>query len=120
MLNKHCDLRIVKVREIDHIETPWNMHYHVYEDLAGRFYHDADDDTDQVILSSAATVEEALADLREYIEMLSVKAYFIADDNGVLYAHDIEPRAKAQAILDDILTAHPEYEDFGLEVLEEV
>lgn len=45
------------------------------------------------------------------------KTYFIADDNGTIYAHDIDSLAKAESTLSDILTAHPEYEDLGLEVL---
>lgn len=46
-----------------------------------------------------------------------IKTYFIADDNGTIYAHDIDTAAKAESTLADILTAHPEYEGLGLEVL---
>lgn len=45
------------------------------------------------------------------------KTYFIADNNGTIYAHDINTAAKAESTLADILTAHPEYEGLGLEVL---
>lgn len=47
------------------------------------------------------------------------KMYFIADDNGTLYAHDIQSKAKAEAVLDDILSEHPEYAELNLEVLGE-
>ena len=43
--------------------------------------------------------------------------WFIADDNGDVYAHDICDEMKAKMILDDLLTAHPEYEELNLEVL---
>ena len=43
--------------------------------------------------------------------------YYIADDNGVVYAHDIQSEQAARSTLDDILTAHPEYADMNLEVL---
>lgn len=70
-VNKHCDLRSISVRAIDYMETPWNLHYQVYEDIKGRFYYDADDGSDQVILSKAETLEEALEDLKEYIAVMS-------------------------------------------------
>lgn len=44
--------------------------------------------------------------------------YFIADENGVLYAHDIRTETAAELILADILTAHPEYRDLGVEIIE--
>ena len=34
-----------------------------------------------------------------------MKTYFIADDNGNIYAHDIQTKAKAEAILADLVTA---------------
>ena len=34
-----------------------------------------------------------------------MKTYFIADDNGTIYAHDIQSREKAEAILVDTISA---------------
>lgn len=34
-----------------------------------------------------------------------MKTYFIADDNGTIYAHDIQSREKAEAILADAISA---------------
>ena len=34
-----------------------------------------------------------------------MKTYFIADDNGTIYAHDIQSREKAEAILADTISA---------------
>lgn len=45
--------------------------------------------------------------------------YFIADDYGNIYAHDIRSRGKARAILASILEQHPEYKANNLEVLDD-
>lgn len=43
--------------------------------------------------------------------------WFIADDKGDVYAHDIASEDKANAILHDLLATHPEYEELNIEVL---
>lgn len=43
--------------------------------------------------------------------------WFIADDNGDVYAHDIASEATANAMLHDILVTHPEYEELNIEVM---
>lgn len=45
--------------------------------------------------------------------------WYIADDNGTVYAHDITSEDKANAILHDLLATHPEYEELNIEVLRE-
>lgn len=46
-----------------------------------------------------------------------MKTYFIADDNGTVYAHDIRSEYEADCILDAILKEHPEYKGLNLEIL---
>lgn len=45
--------------------------------------------------------------------------FYIADDNGTVYAHDIDSRMKAELTLADILAEHPEYEELNIEVLDD-
>lgn len=47
-----------------------------------------------------------------------IKKYFIADDNGHIYAHDITSETKAHMLLDEYKAKNPKVE--GIEVLEHV
>lgn len=48
-----------------------------------------------------------------------MKTWFIADDNGDVYAHDIQTETAAQLILADILAKNPTTLEKGIEVLEQ-
>ena len=43
--------------------------------------------------------------------------YFIANDNGVILAHDIDSKAKAEMILSDYLTDNPNDASSGWEII---
>ena len=47
-----------------------------------------------------------------------MKTYFIADDDGHIYAHDIKSEIKANILLSEYKAKNPKVE--GLEVLEHV
>lgn len=50
-----------------------------------------------------------------------MKTYFIADNNGTIYAHDIQSKAKAELLLHDIIADMGEDKaaELELEVLED-
>lgn len=71
LMQKHYDRKVVKVREIDCVESPWGAHYSIYEDRYGRMYHDEDDGSDQIVRTNAETLQDALNDLAAYFRAVS-------------------------------------------------
>ena len=72
---------------------------------------------DRITLSTAVKLAKALGVTAEDL-MEDNMTYFIADNDGNIYAHDIESRAKAEAIMADIISELGETPD-GLEIMEE-
>lgn len=45
--------------------------------------------------------------------------YFIADNTGAVYAHDITNRETAESILAEVKNRYPNYEALEIEILED-